>query len=149
MINAARRHKKGYQLYYMYQGQHMTLDHLLGIAHHDFHNQSLQRHTLDRRLRRGWPVKDALKTPLGQSRPSRPKIKRKKRTKKMPTSEQIAAAKRQRRQQARQYRQANRTEILRTTYRSRLRIWLQRYATKDKLEELKQLIEDELIKRQK
>lgn len=139
------KHEHGERLYYIYDGRHLTLDRLLEIAHEKYGNKNLNRHTLDRRLRRGWRVEQALSIPVGSARPGeRNKPHKHRKAVKTLTDEQQAEKQLRRRQQSRKYYRKNRDHIRYISYRSKFKVWLNKYATPEKLDELENLIKNEL-----
>lgn len=143
------KHDHGARLYYIYKGRHLPLDRLLEIAHKKYGNTSLVRHTLDRRLRRGWKVEQALSIPVGSSRPGE-RNKPHKWPKHPPLTEEEKQCKREeKRRKNRLYYKEHRDHIRYISYQSKFKVWLERYATMDKLDDLETMIEELLQQKTK
>ena len=135
------RHNRGGRLYYVYKGRHLPLDRLLEIAHNEYGNTLLVRHNLDRRLRRGWTVEQALSIPVGSSRPGERHKPHKWPKRPSLTKEEQQRKLEEKRRKNRLYYREHRDHIRYISYQSKFKVWLQRYATMDKLDDLESMIE--------
>ena len=126
---------------YYYYGSNRTVEELLQLAHENYHNPELKRPTLAKRLDAKWPVRAALETKPGAGRPASLRIRT---TKSAAKSQPIKKETPARRANELRYRQAHPEQVKKNETRSKLQVWIRKYSTPEKLDEVENLAKQRL-----